>query len=1253
MRRGFLDRGRASSGDALAPQGQEPQPQTGTAAARPASPVATVDRQLQETQPPAVPRDPLQFLLSQQSGGTSSGGLPALPRIQLAAAAAADHVHGSNLDPNGDVDQADPAVDDDADPLDALLAGDGDADLRVIVKELFELQQRDVHAQSERKLWEIRIAQTCRKNWRRLGQAIQRSALRLIIRFMKGREERSRANHAKPVKHAEEGLALFESYMGDRNEIRGHRLLWEEVWDWSELYGCWRDKIIIWGVRHHDKREPVIGFTRLPRSLPLGMFQPKQTVFDPNYTLPLDVLAPSAPGSEPTLEGKSVDLSLAESDLPFLKQVRERAEHIAKEVLGGRESDPSLSPAQQKAIRGELDIICANGPLAVCGRSGTGKTACAVARLWARYHAYWSQSQGEPLFPSGHLRIVYITKSALLLDKVRKDVSNLEPRHLLLAPESERDRQEETEQLIGSGDEELKNFASLAEVTDDMYPLFVSRRTWLRLLDGMLARSFFPRQNEEEIDYDIFEASFWLPPKGIRQALSKEDVRQAPHPLLCWTEFLSLLAGSAESLCSPEGYASLEKYQEMGKTRSRMASEKQRELVYKMYERYRKLKSQDKKYRYVITDIAHHIFRGIKDGFRGPRVHEIIVDEVQDFTGAELSLMAMVAVNPSSLFFCGDTVQTVARGLVFRFCDLQSMIRTILPTNRAQFRRLNLSLSYRCHSGTLSCAAVAVDMLQTLFPKELDDDLPRDAGLREGPPPLLLLGKDESSLASFLFADVDGKNSLGADQVVIIRGNSKVREKRIKQLNNLLGASIILTVEEAKGLEFEDVLIFNFFADSPKPDESMWREAVSAAEEEVLRRAHEAAGQPVEERTSKPKRVKPFDPLANRLVAAELKQLYTALTRAKAAVWIFDESDARNPMFYLFKSAEVVQIVEKGEKRGVAWGRDSGKAPEDWRRLGDQLLGQRTYEMAARAYQNAGDEFMAVFTRAEWECHKAESERDGALRQKLYVGAVRLFHECLGTMPSSSSGGSIELISSSRRLTCERAANRLNACAASESNSEIRQQLYRSAAGLYRDAGGGHVEKAADCYDLAGELEAAREVGGLSWSLKRAEKALREQHADPAAYERAATALAGEFDRAARAHQSDHVELERDCNIVRAELLQKAASVGIEKGAPREIVVAWGRASVELWRRIGPSHARLSRTAYSVLIRTMEELGKDDEAEVVLREALEVLPRDEAFRKKHAELQAKNFRNRFLAICRLSMRIPKALQRKHPTLIRS
>ena len=57
-----------------------------------------------------------------------------------------------------------------------------------------------------------------------------------------------------------------------------------------------------------------------------------------------------------------------------------------------------------------------------------------------------------------------------------------------------------------------------------------------------------------------------------------------------------------------------------------------------------------------------------------------------------------------------------------------------------------------------------------------------------------------------------------------------------------------------------------------------------------------------------------FDPERHKLLNSELKYLYTALTRARVTVWLFDEDQvARAPMFEYFRAKGLVQCLSPEE----------------------------------------------------------------------------------------------------------------------------------------------------------------------------------------------------------------------------------------------------------------------------------------------------------------------------------------------------
>ena len=91
------------------------------------------------------------------------------------------------------------------------------------------------------------------------------------------------------------------------------------------------------------------------------------------------------------------------------------------------------------------------------------------------------------------------------------------------------------------------------------------------------------------------------------------------------------------------------------------------------------------------------------------------------------------------------------------------------------------------------------------------DVLQPDTGLFEGPCPILLKGCTFKNLALLLTGNKHSTSKIefGANQAIIVT-NENVRTALPEELKN----AISLTIFESKGLEFNDVLLYNFFKNS-------------------------------------------------------------------------------------------------------------------------------------------------------------------------------------------------------------------------------------------------------------------------------------------------------------------------------------------------------------------------------------------------------------------------------------------------------
>ena len=457
-----------------------------------------------------------------------------------------------------------------------------------------------------------------------------------------------------------------------------------------------------------------------------------------------------------------------------------------------------------------------------------------------------------------HLHQVFITKNYVLCAQMKKRFYDLAAGNDIAKEHMQYEDVEETP-------------INISDLNDQAYPIFLTARQFFILLDNSLedGKQFFPRDEDGKLkekiissDYDhenpdtlldleesdseeemVDDGDFEDKARAHRTAKKQQvperkevtafyfaekiwsEIKHASSekkldPLLVWMEIKSFIKGSKDALQCEEGFLSEESYIKLiGEKRASNFVGKREELykLFKAYDRILKLTATESLF--DDCDFIHNIHARLDMMQDLPwSIHSIYIDEVQDFTQAELALLLRCCRHPNGLFLTGDTAQSIMRGIAFRFSDLRTLFHDANEKAKAVKGAVavkvpkvhELTINFRSHSGILELASSIIDLLRNFFPDSFDS-LPGDEGMFQGPVPVLLESSSISDLAILLRGNKRQSSSIefGAHQVIIVQS-----EEAKQSLPDALKAGNVLTVFESKGLEFDDVILYDFFKNS-------------------------------------------------------------------------------------------------------------------------------------------------------------------------------------------------------------------------------------------------------------------------------------------------------------------------------------------------------------------------------------------------------------------------------------------------------
>ncbi|KAL9606788.1 MAG: hypothetical protein Q9179_000078 [Wetmoreana sp. 5 TL-2023] len=596
----------------------------------------------------------------------------------------------------------------------------------------------------------------------------------------------------------------------------------------------------------------------------------------------------------------------------------------------------------------------------ILGRSGTGKTTCLVFKLLAKYAA------GSAVIQERLPRQLFLTRSNELASKLKDYINRL--MRTLAASSADESEQQERELSLPDVEDDEDQCDTIFELQDGSFPLVYTFDQFLELLENTIRnvdQEGFPttdndgdvqeseRSDPSEdghpswhpsgkadasrfVDFQSFKLDYW--PKFPATLAAKLPVE------LAFAEILGVIKGSLSSCETLKPLSRNEYLQLSSRLAPAFTLETEKTRVYDIFEKYQALKlhrrESDGVDRVVKAIRAMRENQRLKD-YLGASFDEIYIDEVQDLRCLEIELLLSMVNDPRAFHFAGDTAQTISQDSHFRFQDIKALFYEHFATEAsltnqpglARPRLFMLAKNYRSHQGTLGLASLVMEMLWDGFPDTVDK-LEPEVGQIHGPIPVFFLGCSAQMLASSDtgFADRPKQTlDFGAEQAIIVRDPDTKA-----QLQAELGdKALVLTILQSKGMEFEDVFLWNFFTDSPCP--GGWR-CLKTKPEHLDAKRH--AG-----------------------MCSELKHFYVAITRARIRLSIIEsdgslaaqvanilDQNASSPLVEVTKSSDPDFLRELISLRSVSY--DVGR----WSDRGQELMQRKQHEDAVICFRRAKDE---------------------------------------------------------------------------------------------------------------------------------------------------------------------------------------------------------------------------------------------------------------------------------------------------------
>ncbi len=405
----------------------------------------------------------------------------------------------------------------------------------------------------------------------------------------------------------------------------------------------------------------------------------------------------------------------------------------------------------------------------------------------------------------------------------------------------------------------------------------------------------------KEMDFRTFERWFW----GYRQSSGLKDAHKV------YEEFRGVITG----MDITKKYLSCAEYCSLGVKQSIFLSS-EREAAYTLFEKYLIFLKEEGFY--DINIYSHELLESCRREY-----DYIVVDEVQDFTNIQLFLILKSLFKPVNFILCGDANQVVHPNF-FSWSHLKSMFY------QQDLRGDEIRILHANYRNTQVVSDLANRLLKIKIARFGSIDKESNylvTTVSQAVGEMVFLEEKHKTVAEL--ARKTGKSVNWA--VLVLRNEDKPKAA------GLFPSPLLFSVQESKGLEYENIILFNFISDNTTEFNSICdgvnAEVVKGSEPAYLRGR---------DKTDKSHDAYKF----------YINALYVAITRAVRNVYIIEKSRGH-------KLIGLLGISEETRERVI---REDISTSDDWKREARRLEMMGKSEQADAIRKN-----ILVTAKPNWE----------------------------------------------------------------------------------------------------------------------------------------------------------------------------------------------------------------------------------------------------------------------------------------------